>query len=82
MANSLAAMMADAEGPEVQRKITLAFYSLLLVAGVLIYWVWGLIYGTWYPFTRGNTGIYTIYIPLIAFGLIGILLYRKKPVGA
>ena len=74
--------MADGEGAEFQRKLILAFYGLLLIAGILIYWAWGLMYDTWYPFTRGNIGIYAIYIPLIAFGIIGILLYRKKPASA
>jgi len=76
-------MMAEAEGAEFQRKVVLAFYTFLLVAGISIYWIWGLIYNTWYPFTRGNIGIYSIYVPLVAFGIIGILLYRKrKPTSA
>jgi len=79
MANPLGAMMVEGEAADFQRKVILAFYTLLLIAGILIYWVWGLMYDTWYPFTRGNIGIYTIYIPLIAFGVIGILLYRKRP---
>jgi len=81
-ANSLGAAMAPGEGAEFQRKAILTFYAMLLVSGVLIYWVWGILYDTWYPFTRGNIGIYTVYIPLIVFGIIGILLYRKKPVKA
>jgi len=73
-------MMAEGEWAEFQRKAILAFYTFLLMAGIAIYWIWGLMYDTWYPFTRGNIGIYTIYIPLIAFGIIGIILYaRKKP---
>jgi len=70
--------MAEAEGSEFQRKATFAFFVVLLVAGILIYWIWGLLYDTWNPFTRGNIGIYTIYTPLILFGLIGVLIYRKK----
>jgi uncharacterized membrane protein YphA (DoxX/SURF4 family) len=70
--------MADGEGAEFQRKVILAFYTILLIAGVIIYWAWGLAYDTWYPATRGNIAIYAIYGPLIAFGIIGILLYRKK----
>ena len=73
--------MAEAEGSEFGRRMTFFFFMLLLVAGVLLYWFWGLAYNTWSPFTRGNIGIYTIYTPLIAFGLIGMLLYRKKPSG-
>lgn len=71
--------MAEAEGSEFQRQLAFSLSVVLLVAGLLLYWYWGLRYGTWSPFTRGNIGIYTIYTPLIAFGLIGILLYRKKP---
>lgn len=70
--------MAEAEGSEFQRKVTFFFFMVLLIAGVLLYWYWGLTYDTWSPFTRGNIGIYTLYTPLIAFGLIGMLLYRKK----
>ncbi len=70
-------MMAEGEG--FQRKAVLAFYTILLVAGVVLYWAWGILYGTWSPFTRGNIGIYTIYILLIAFGAFGILLNWKKP---
>ncbi len=74
--------MAEGEGSEWQRKVILTFFALLLVAGIAIYWIWGTIYGTWYPFTQGNIGIYTIVVPLVAFGLIGLLLYRKKPSAA
>lgn len=74
--------MADAEGSEWQRKIILSFYALLLIAGIAIFWIWGIVYGIWNPFTRENIGIYTIYVPLIAFGIIGLLLYWKKPASA
>ena len=72
-------MMAEGEGSEFQRKAALGFFVALLAAGILIYWGWGLMYGTWYPFDRGDIAIYTIYTPLIAFGVIGVLLFRKKP---
>lgn len=69
--------MADAEGSELQRKLFSGFFAILLITGLAVYWFWGITYNTWNPFTRGNIGIYTIYVPLIAFGLIGLLLYRK-----
>jgi len=68
-----------AEGEVFQRKAVLTFYTILLAAGVTLYWAWGILYGTWSPFTRGNIGIYTIYILLISFGVFGILLNWKKP---
>lgn len=72
-------MMAEGEGSEFQRKAALGFSVALLAAGILIYWGWGLLYDTWYPFNRGDIAIYTIYAPLVAFGIIGILLFRKRP---
>ncbi|UCE45390.1 MAG: hypothetical protein JSU93_00385 [Methanobacteriota archaeon] len=71
-------MMADGEGAEFQRKAAFAFSVALLALGIIVYWGWALAYDTWYPFDRGNIGIYTIYAPLICFGVIGILLFRKK----
>jgi hypothetical protein len=74
--------MAEGDASEWQRKVISSFFALLLIAGIAVYWIWGTIYGTWNPFTRGNIGIYTIVVPLVAFGIIGLLLYRKKPAGA
>lgn len=71
--------MAEPEGAEFQRKAASAFYALLLVGGIAVYWIWGMLYGTWYPFTKGNIAIYVVCMPMVAFGLIGLLLYRKKP---
>jgi len=71
--------MAEPEGAETGRTIALVFSILLLAAGVALYWVWGIMFDTWYPFNQGNIGIYSIYLPMIAFGIIGILLYRRKP---
>ena len=70
--------MADAEGAEFQRKVIRSFFALLLIAGIAVFWIWGIVYDIWYPFTRGNIGIYTIYVPLMVFGAIGLLLYSKK----
>lgn len=58
--------------------MALAISTILLIAGISLYWVWGVMFDTWYPFTRENIGIFSIYVPLIAFGVIGILMYRKK----
>jgi hypothetical protein len=72
--------MAEGEGAEFQRKVALGFFTLLLIAGIVLYWGWGVVYDTWNPFDRGNIGIYSIWMPLVAFGILGILLYRKRPV--
>jgi hypothetical protein len=71
--------MAPTEVEEFQRKALVAVSAALLIAGIAIYWSWGLMYDTWYPFTRGNIGIYTIFVPLIVFGILGLLLFGRKP---
>lgn len=71
--------MAEVEGAEFQRKVAFTFFTALFIGGIALYWGWGLLYDTWYPFTTGNIGIYTVYLPMIAFGIIGMLLYKKKP---
>lgn len=70
--------MAEPEGAEFQRKAAFTFYALLLIGGIAVYWIWGMLYGTWYPFTKGNIAIYAVCMPMVAFGVIGTLLYRKK----
>jgi len=71
--------MADGEGSEFQRKAIMTFWALLLIAGIAIFWIWGIVYDIWYPFAKEDIGIYTIYVPLILLGILGLLLYRKKP---
>lgn len=72
--------MAPPEGAGYSRKAAFVFYALLLVAGIALYWIWGVLYGTWNPFTKDNISIYVVCAPLIAFGVIGMILYRdKKP---
>lgn len=73
----MAAPMADPEAAEFQRRALTVLSALLLIAGLSVYWAWGLLYDTWYPFNSGNIGIYTVYIPLIVFGILGLLLTRK-----
>ncbi len=75
---TFATPMAEPDRSEFQRKATFVFFLIILAAGILLYWGWGVLYDTWNPFTRGNIGIYAIYMPMILFGIIGVLLYRKK----
>lgn len=70
--------MAEPEGAEFQRKAAFTFYTILLTGGIALYWIWGLLYDTWYPFTKGNIAIYVVCMPLVAFGIIGMLFYKKK----
>jgi len=53
-----------------------AFYLLLLVAGVILYLLWSIIYDAWL-----DIGLYSVVILLVGFGLVGYLLYRIAPHG-
>lgn len=71
-------MPEEIEEEHIPRKFMLAFYSLLLVVGLIIYISWGLMYGSWNIFDRSNLGIYALTVVLCGFGIIGILLYSGK----
>jgi hypothetical protein len=53
-----------------------AFYLLLLVAGVILYLLWSIIYDAWL-----DIGLYSVVILLVGFGLAGYLLYGIAPHG-
>lgn len=58
-------------------KKTIRIFSLLLiVTAILFYWAWGISYGSWNLFTAENIGVYTIFIVLLGFGILGYLLSR------
>ena len=71
-------MPEEMEEEHIPRKFMMAFYSLLLILGLIIYFSWGIMYGTWNVFDRSNLGIYAITVVLCGFGLIGILLYSAR----
>ncbi len=62
-------------------KAVKMFLSIaLLVAGFAMYWIWGLLYGSWNFFEKDYIGVYSIVVVLIGFGLIGLLLtFREHP---
>jgi hypothetical protein len=59
------------------RRLAFGFYTLLLLLGILFYFSWGVLYGTWNPLTKENIGVYAVTVVLVGFGLTGMLLYRK-----
>lgn len=62
---------------DLPRRLTFGFYAVLLIAGVFFYVAWGLAYGSWNVFEPRNIGVYAVTVVLVAFGLVGTLLYRK-----
>lgn len=71
-----------AEEPTFPRKIAAGFYLLLFLLGVLFYFSWSLLYGTWDLTKPENLGVYALTIVMLGFGVTGYLLYRtpaQKP---
>ncbi len=58
---------------------TAFFYYLILIAGVLFYLGWGLLY---HSRTDGEVwtdiGVYSVTVLLVGFGLIGTWLYQQN----
>jgi hypothetical protein len=70
----LVAIVAEVGFP---RSVAFWFYSLVFLAGILFYIIWGLSYGSWNLFRAEWVGAYAVTVVLIGFGVVGMLLYRK-----
>jgi hypothetical protein len=62
-----------AEEKEFGRKVMKGFCLLLLIAGILLYLSWGLLFNVW-----ADIGLYSMVVLLVGFGLIGTILYSIK----
>lgn len=60
------------------RRAKMAISAILIIAGFVMYWTWGIIYGSWNIFDREFIGVYAIVIVLVAFGILGLLLSVKQ----
>jgi hypothetical protein len=65
------------ESSETPRKILFAFSILLIMAGLIMYFVWGILYNSWNILLVENMGVYAVTIILICFGIVGAFLYSK-----
>jgi hypothetical protein len=67
--------MAESNLP---KRFTLIL-SLLLIVGAIAFWVaWGVTYDGWNIFSSTYMGVYAIFIVMLAFGLLGLALYKLK----
>jgi len=65
----------DAEASLIRkRKYLMYFYAVLMLVGVSWYLLWSSLYNAW-----TDIGNYSLSVICIAFGLVGTLLYAKKP---
>jgi hypothetical protein len=53
--------------------------SLLLIVTAIAFWVvWGVTYDGWNIFSSTYMGVYAIVVTLLAFGLLGLALFKLK----
>ena len=71
--------MANASASAFPRRVAFGFYTLVLLAGISFYVIWGAIYRSWNVFLRENAGVYAVTVIMVGFGLVGMILYRKSP---
>lgn len=56
------------------------FISISLVfLGFAIFYIWGIVYGSWNIFAREYIGVYSLVIILVVSGIVGLLLTLKEP---
>ncbi|NYT11083.1 MAG: hypothetical protein GKC03_00855 [Methanomassiliicoccales archaeon] len=56
------------------------FISIALIfLGIAMFYVWGMVYGSWNIFAKEYIGVYSIVIILIVSGVVGLLLTVKEP---
>lgn len=60
------------------KKALTIFSLLLVVAAVMLYWVWGVSYGSWNIFAADNMGIYSLFVIMVGLGVFGLLLAKYK----
>lgn len=57
-------------------KPTTIVSLMMLIAGIIFYLFWSLHYDAW-----TDIGVYTVTIPLVVFGVLGLLLCIQKEGG-
>ena len=65
--------MPEETKPKMPSTIALAFYTTVLIAGLILYFGWSFMFNAW-----ADPGLYSICIVLIGLGLLGVILYGKK----
>lgn len=62
--------------PAFPRRIASWFYLSLILLGILFYFSWSLLYGTWNLTRAENLGVYALTVVMLGFGVTGYFLYR------
>ncbi len=65
--------MAVNDQTENGSNILTLFYALIAATGLAFYVSWSFLHGTW-----TDIGVYAVSVVMIAFGIVGYLLYSIK----
>ncbi len=67
--------MAESNLP---KRFTLIISLLFIVGAVAFLVAWGVTYDGWNIFSSTYMGVYAIFMVMLAFGLLGLALYKLK----
>lgn len=65
------------KGSDIPKKAKLAVSVLLIIGGLLVYWIWAITYNAWNPIQPEFIGVYAISSIMILFGILGLLLAKR-----
>lgn len=61
------------------RRAKILISLLMLITGLAFYWGYALFYGEWNLLAPGNDGVYSVVVFFAGSGVLGLLLFSKKP---
>ena len=67
--------MAESNLP---KRFTLIISLLFIVGAIAFLVAWGVTYDGWNIFSSTYMGVYAIFMVMLAFGLLGLALYKLK----
>ena len=67
------------ENSEFIKNIKMFLSIALIFMGFVMFYAWGLVYGSWNIFAKEYIGVYSIVIVLVLSGIVGLLLTVRKP---
>ncbi len=66
------------ENSEFIKNLKMFLSIALIFMGFVMFYVWGLVYGSWNIFAKEYIGVYSIVIVLVLSGIVGLLLTVRK----
>jgi len=67
------------ENSEFIKNLKMFLSIALIFMGFVMFYAWGLVYGSWNIFAKEYIGVYSIVIVLVLSGIVGLLLTVRKP---